>query len=106
MSSKELQLELESLRAELASLTKVRAEQREKLPDPGPDPDPIPETDTKADYSQSLPHAAVIDIEDSDAVQGQVDKLMDQLEHEVRDLPAVTTLAVFSLGVLFGRLLH
>jgi hypothetical protein len=50
--------------------------------------------------------AAAIDVNDPDAVQGHMDKLLAQLEHEIRDMPAITTLAVFSLGVLFGRLLR
>lgn len=35
-----------------------------------------------------------------------MDKLLAQLEDEIRDMPTITTLAVFSLGVLFGRLLR
>jgi hypothetical protein len=35
-----------------------------------------------------------------------MDNLLEQLEREIKDMPAVTTLAVFSLGVLFGRLLR
>ena len=63
---------------------------------------------TVEDVAAAVPdlEAATVDLEDSAAVQGQMDKLLAQLEHEIRDMPTVTTLAVFSLGVLFGRLLR
>ena len=44
--------------------------------------------------------------EESVAALREVGVLLAQLEHEIRDMPTVTTLAVFSLGVLFGRLLR
>ena len=39
-------------------------------------------------------------------VKSQLDELAALLEHEIRDLPTITCLAVFSLGILMGRLLR
>ena len=104
MSDKELQKELESLRSEVAALSKARAaEQRaeKKVAEPAPNT-----PDASQPTAAAITQAAAIDIDDPDAVQTQIDKLLEQLETEIRDLPTITTLAVFSLGVLFGRLLR
>jgi hypothetical protein len=98
MSDKEMNKELESLRAEVAALSKARAQERRKEAPP----DPVLESPTAA----AVVEAAAIDVNDPDAVQGHMDKLLAQLENEIRDMPTITTLAVFSLGVLFGRLLR
>lgn len=100
MSDKETQKELESLRSEVAALTRARVEERNKKPEPEPD-----EATTQG-AAATVVEAAAIDVNDPDAVQSQMDKLLAQLEDEIRDLPTITTLAVFSLGVLFGRLLR
>jgi hypothetical protein len=39
-------------------------------------------------------------------MKSQVDELVKLLETEVRDLPAVTCLLVFSLGILMGRFMR
>lgn len=104
MSDKETQKELESLRAEVAALSKARAKERRREPEAAAEPSPAasPAQATAA----AVVDAAAIDIDDPEAVQGQLDKLLAQLEHEIRDMPTITTLGVFSLGVLFGRLLR
>lgn len=104
MSDKETQKELESLRAEVAALSKARAEERK--PTQKQEPEPAPAASTAQTTAAAVVDAAGIDIDDPDAVQGQVEKLLAQLEHEIRDMPTITTLGVFSLGVLFGRLLR
>ena len=103
MSDKELQKELESLRSEVAALSKARAAEQkaEKAAKAAPEPSASGQATAAA-----IAEAAAIDIEDPEAVQTQIDKLLEQLEKEIRDLPTITTLAVFSLGVLFGRLLR
>ena len=53
-----------------------------------------------------MTEATAIDIDDPEALQSHMDKLLAQLENEIRDMPTITTLGVFSLGVLFGRLLR
>jgi len=100
MSNNEMQKELESLRSEVAELSKARAGERKKVAEPE-----AAEVEMPAEAS-TVTEAAAIDINDPDAVQTQLDKLLAQLEQEIGELPAITTLAVFSLGVLFGRLLR
>ena len=90
------------LRAEVAALSKARAEQRASERKT----DAEPATEAAPSAAAAVVEAAAIDLDDQDAVQSQMDKLLAQLEHEIRDLPTITTLAVFSLGVLFGRLLR
>ena len=104
MSDKETQKELESLRAEVAALSKARAEERKQPPKQ--EPEPSPAASTAQVTAAAVVDAAGIDIDDPEAVQGHMDKLLAQLEHEIRDMPTITTLGVFSLGVLFGRLLR
>ena len=103
MTDKKMQEELESLRSEVAALSKARKKEGRQESEP-----------QAAAASEEIPlaaaavvsEAAAIDIDDPDAVQSQMNKLLAQLEHEIRDLPTITTLGVFSLGVLFGRLLR
>lgn len=102
MTDRETQKELESLRAEVAALSKARAKERKPKPEPAPQPAAAPSQSAAA----AVVDAAAVDINDPDAVQTQMDKLLAQLENEIRDMPAITTLGVFSLGVLFGRLLR
>ncbi len=99
MPDKEMQKELESLRAEVAALSKARVKERKRPPEPEPEPPPAATAAAAVD-------AAAVDLDDPEAVQSMMDKLLAQLEHEIRDMPTITTLGVFSLGVLFGRLLR
>jgi hypothetical protein len=106
MSNDKMQRELESLRSEVATLSKARtAEQKKQPKTKAAKETPSPTVASQAEAA-SVAEAAAIDVNDANAVQTQMDKLLKQLEHEIKDMPAVTTLAVFSLGVLFGRLLR
>ncbi len=102
MADKETQKELESLRAEVAALSKARAKERKRPQEP----EPAPAAPSAAATAAAVVDAAGVDIDDPEAVQSHMDKLLAQLEHEIRDMPTITTLGVFSLGVLFGRLLR
>jgi len=106
MSNDKMQKELESLRSEVANLSKARAAERKKEPKAKAAKETPSATDASQAEAASVVAAAAIDVNDADAVQTQMDKLLKQLEREIKDMPAVTTLAVFSLGVLFGRLLR
>ncbi len=106
MSNEKMQKELESLRSEVATLSKARAAERKKKPQTKASKEPPSATDASQAEAASVVEAAAIDVNDADAVQTQMDKLLKQLEREIKDMLAVTTLAVFSLGVLFGRLLR
>lgn len=105
MTKNDMQKELDALRAEVAALSearvKERAEQRQ-----ADIPEAVAEPEVAATVAAGITEAAAIDIDDAAAVQSHMDKLLSQLEHEIRDLPTITTLGVFSLGVLFGRLLR
>ena len=103
MTDKDMQRELESLRSEVAALSKARAKERRQAPQPVEAP---PAAETPSAEAAAVTEAAAIDIDDPEAVQSQMDKLLAQLENEIRDMPTITTLGVFSLGVLFGRLLR
>jgi len=107
MSNEEMQKELESLRSEVASLSKARARERKKEPKKAKaEEETPPAAESGVAEAASVVEAAAIDVNDPDVVQTHMDNLLEQLEREIKDLPAVTTLAVFSLGVLFGRLLR
>lgn len=106
MSNEEMQKELESLRSEVATLSKARVAERKKEPKTRPSSKTPSTVETSQAEAVSVVEAAAIDVNDADAVQTQMDSLIEQLEREIKDMPAVTTLAVFSLGVLFGRLLR
>ncbi len=105
MSDKEMQKELEALRSEVAALSKARARERDEVDAATKAAGAKPATETQP-TAAAIAQAAAIDIDDPEAVQTQIDKLLEQLETEIRDMPTITTLAVFSLGVLFGRLLR
>lgn len=108
MADKDMQNELEQLRAEVAALSAARASKKaaEAQADTSPVESPSPETgDLTGDISDIIENAKAATADDAE-LAGQFDQLIEHLEHEIKDLPAITTLAVFSLGVLFGRLLR
>ena len=113
MADKDMQNELEQLRAEVAALSAARASKKaaEAQPDTSPVESRSPETgapetdDSTGDIGGIIENVKAATADDAE-LSGQFDQLIEQLEHEIKDLPAITTLAVFSLGVLFGRLLR
>ncbi len=104
MADKDMHKELEQLRAEVAALATARASKQaaDAQSDTAPIEHQPPETDEIGGIIENAQAAVATDAE----LKGQFDQLFEQLEHEIKDLPAITTLAVFSLGVLFGRLLR
>ena len=104
MTGEDMQTELEQLRAEVAALSAARAsKQADKSP---PETVSAESRESEPDEVSSIIENAQAAVADDAEIKGQFDQLFEQLEHEIKDLPAVTTLAVFSLGVLFGRLLR
>ena len=89
MSDSETNRELEQLRAEVAAL---KASKQEK---PVTEETPEPESNAEPEQNPSS---------EPEDVDGQLSELKELLETELRDLPTVTTLLVFCLGILFGRL--
>ncbi len=104
MADKDMHKELEQLRAEVATLSAARTSKQvaEAQSDTAPNEPQPTETD---DLSGIIENAQAATADDAE-LKSQFDQLFEQLEQEIKDLPAITTLAVFSLGVLFGRLLR
>jgi len=104
MAGDDMHKELEQLRAEVAALSTARASKKASETQVKNDPKGLPPSEAE-EVSEIIGNARDAVEEDAE-LKGQFDQLFDQLEHEIKDLPAITTLAVFSLGVLFGRLLR
>jgi hypothetical protein len=86
MSTSDVQEELMQLRKEVATLSAARKQKESPTMAEGDDAP----TDTETG-------------ETVHAIKGQIEELIKLLQDEIRDMPAVTTLAVFALGVLMGR---
>ena len=104
MTDENMHEELEQLRAEVAELADSRASKKkaEAQSETTPVEPQAKETNDDIDIVEQARATTADDPE----LTSQFDQLIEHLEHEIKDLPAITTLAVFSLGVLFGRLLR
>ena len=89
MSTSDVQEELNQLRKEVAALSA----QRKKKASSAPREDEDAPADAEAGETEH-------------AIKGQIEELIKLLQEEIRDMPAATTLAVFALGILMGRLLR
>ncbi len=89
MSMDETKQELERLRKEVAALSQARREKGLERP---------PEEEDAG----TAPHPAAAD----QATKSQLDELIKLLQDEIRDMPTITTVAVFALGILVGRFLR
>ena len=98
MSKEDLEQELARLRAEIAELSAARREppQTPKAPEPSPETT-APVAGTTPD--EGAPKAA-------ETEHPQLNELLELLEAEIKDLPTITCLIVFSLGILMGRFLR
>ncbi|MFW2406000.1 MAG: hypothetical protein ACN4GT_14610 [Gammaproteobacteria bacterium] len=97
MTSSETSLELDKLRAEVAAL---RAAKEEAATEPdGP-------AAASAEPSPSAATAAAEEEAPETHIKSQLEELTDLLETEIRDLPTITSLAVFTAGILLGRFLR
>lgn len=93
MSNDETARELEKLRADVAALSAARQEETVK-----PTEQPAPVAPAAA-ADENTPAA----IEEQ---KSQLEELGDLLQAEIRDLPTITCLTVFSLGIVMGRLMR
>jgi hypothetical protein len=93
MSNDDTTRELEKLRADVAALSEARREDAAKAEAPRPEPAPVAEAQPEA---VSLPEEQ----------RSQIEELGELLHKEIRDLPTITALTVFSLGILMGRLMR
>ena len=89
MSTSDVHEELKQLRKEVATLSAARKQKESP-------------TTRDMDESSTEPQGG----DNEHAIKGQFEELVTLLQDEIRDMPAVTTLAVFALGVLMGRLLR
>lgn len=90
--------ELAKLRADVAALSEARREETAKASEPQPENAPV---------AASAPaDVAPADSGIPDEQRTQLEELGDLLQQEIRDLPTITCLAVFSLGILMGRLMR
>jgi hypothetical protein len=104
MSNDDTASELQRLRAEMAALKEAQREPETAAPPPGPSEKVnLPE---KPIAEAAAPAPADEAEAGEEEVKSQLDELAALLEHEIRDLPTITCLAVFSLGILMGRLLR
>lgn len=95
MSNNDTARELERLRADVAALSDARRETAPTSAEPPPDvADPV------------KTEQMVSDLGVTDEQKSQLEELGDLLQAEIRDLPTITCLAVFSLGILMGRLMR
>ena len=95
MSQDDTLRELERLRADVAALSDARREAAVKPAEPPPEASATP-----------VSEAAAIDAAVTEEQKSQLEELGDLLQAEIRDLPTITCLAVFSLGILMGRLMR
>lgn len=91
MVDDDLRREIEALKAQIEALGRSRATEGE-----GQNGDePKSEVADEADRFETL----------TDDIMGHVHEVIDELGEQLRDANPATLLIVFSLGVLFGRLL-
>jgi hypothetical protein len=95
MSKDETARELEKLRADVAALSDARREAAAKPAEP----QPVAEVAPTAEQSAG-------DADVPEEQKTQLEELGDLLQAEIRDLPTITCLTVFSLGILMGRLMR
>ena len=98
MASDELMQELERLRAEVQALREAQTEVTE-VERPSQTEPQLPAVEGAGEEA-SLPAEA------EEKVKAQLEELGALLQEEIRDLPTITCLTVFSLGILMGRLLR
>jgi hypothetical protein len=89
MSDAEVREELIRLRKQVEALSEARKHQR-----------------AKAQTEARVADAAADSDEDEPNLRKQVEELIKLAQEEIREMPAMPTLAVFLLGVLVGRYLR
>lgn len=93
MSNSDTATELEKLRADVAALSDAHREAAMRPAEP-----------QAAEPSPPAMEAAESDLPAEQ--KSQLEELGDLLQEEIRDLPTITCLTVFSLGILMGRLMR
>ncbi len=96
MSKDETARELEKLRADVAALSDTRREAATETVEPQPAVADAPAPAASAASDETV----------REEQKTQLEELGDLLQAEIRDLPTITCLTVFSLGILMGRLMR
>ena len=97
MTDDSMQKELEQLRAEVAALSAAGRQGAAPADTHQPAQPAVEQAGAATGAAEPvLP----------EEVKDQMSEFMELLEAEVRDLPTITCLAVFSLGILMGRWLR
>ena len=95
MNNDETARELEKLRADVAALSDARREAAAQPTEtPSTEPEPIPG------------EMEAVDEVVTEEQKSQLEELGELLQADIRDLPTITCLTVFSLGILMGRLMR
>ena len=102
MSSEEMARELERLRADVAALQNAHHDSEDRTSStlgatPAEPADDLPEGPGVVETHEA---------ELTETLKSQLDELGELLHDEVKNMPAVTSLAVFTLGILLGRFLR
>ena len=93
MADEDMKAELAALRAEVAALAEARRQDAERRESPPPD--------------GSLASAGAISADEAhEGFVGQVQEIIELLEHEIKETPVVAGIAGFVAGVVVGRLLR
>ena len=95
MRNEEIKSELAALRAEVVALADARKQAPEGQ-EPSASPDRSAVAKDQDDSSET----------EDEGFVGQVQELVELLEHELRETPVVSGLAIFSIGILVGRFLR
>ena len=91
MADEDVKAELAALRAEVAALVEARRQDAERRESPPPEGSPA--------------NALSVD-EAHEGFVGQVQEIIELLEHEIKETPVVAGIAGFVVGVVVGRLLR
>ena len=98
MGNSDMALELEKMRAELAALKQSRSNVASH---------PDANATAAAAIATVEVEEAIVEAEETDvAIKNQFEELTDLLKEEIGELPTITTIVVFSLGILMGRLMR
>ncbi|MCP4191807.1 MAG: hypothetical protein GY768_14425 [Planctomycetaceae bacterium] len=97
MGKLSMEQELERLRAEVAELTARcnAAESRDADLD-----------EPTVDVADSTPDSSIPNSGNDSVIKHQFEELLQLVEHEMRDLPTITCISVFAIGIIFGRYLR
>ena len=103
MSKDDVERDLAQLRAEVAALSAAR---RESAATPTASAPPV--TDATASTQTGVaPETGVAGAaQAAEPEHSQLNELLELLEAEIKDLPTITYLIIFTLGILTGRFLR